>query len=199
MPVWILTALLIGLAGNLDNLGVGVAYGARRIGVPASSNLLIALVAALGSAVLGYAGSGLGHALNPAAASVIRCIIAVGLWMLWPRPAQNPSNWSFTRRRRTRASPETSRSAALMLSVGLGINTWAGGFSGGLVGVPAWALALATGGLKLRDAVVRRVAPQANSGPVARDSGERRCRHPADPRWSQERHLGRRSGAVVRL
>lgn len=32
-----------------------------------------------------------------------------------------------------------------MLSVGLGINAWAGGFSGGLVGVPAWALALATG------------------------------------------------------
>lgn len=87
--MWILTAVLIGLAGNLDNLGVGVAYGARRIGIPFLSNLLIALVATVGTGLLAYTGGSLKHLLSPAVAGAVSasCIIAVGFWVLWPRRA----------------------------------------------------------------------------------------------------------------
>jgi len=44
-----LTALLLSLSSNLDNVGVGVAYGIRRISVPFSSNLVIALITGTGT------------------------------------------------------------------------------------------------------------------------------------------------------
>ena len=153
MPVWILTALLIGLASNLDNLGVGVSYGARRIGIPFLSNLMIALVATVGTGLLAYTGGSLKHLLSPAVAGAVSasCIISVGFWVLWPRRAGkepiemviHPEEADIDH------SGDISLREALALSVGLGVNAWAGGFSGGLVGVPAWAIALAAGGFSI--------------------------------------------------
>jgi putative sporulation protein YtaF len=40
----IATVLILALSSNLDNLGVGVAYGTRKITLPFSSNLLIAAI-----------------------------------------------------------------------------------------------------------------------------------------------------------
>ena len=37
--------VLIGISANLDNLGVGIAYGVRRINIPPLSNLIIAVIA----------------------------------------------------------------------------------------------------------------------------------------------------------
>ncbi len=151
--MWISTALLIGLAGNLDNLGVGVAYGARRIGIPFSSNLLIAVVATLGTATFALAGGSLKHLLQSAAAGAIgaTCIIAVGVWVIWPRRAREESIELILHPEEADVdrSGDISLSEALALSIGLGVNAWAGGFSGGLVGVPAWGVALATGGFSL--------------------------------------------------
>ena len=45
----LLTILLLALSCNLDNVGVGIAYGARGIGIPLASNLLIALITAAGT------------------------------------------------------------------------------------------------------------------------------------------------------
>ena len=153
MPVWILTALLIGLAGNLDNLGAGVAYGARRIGIPFLSNLLIAVVATVGTGFLAYAGASLKHLLSPAVAGAVSaaCIIAVGFWVLWPRRVvEEPIELVLhPEEADVDHSGDISLSEALALSIGLGVNAWAGGFSGGLVGVPAWAIALATGGFSI--------------------------------------------------
>lgn len=116
MPVWVLTALLIGLVGNLDNFGVDVAYG-----VPASSNLLTAVVAALGTAALGYAGTGLSRVLHPAAAR------EESLELVF-HPEEADSD----------LSGDILPSEALMLSVGLGINAWAGGFSYATLWGGAW-------------------------------------------------------------
>ncbi len=153
MPVWILTTLLIGLAGNLDNLGVGVAYGARRIGIPFLSNLLIAVVATVGTGFLAYAGASLKHLLSPAVAGAVSaaCIIAVGFWVLWARRVvEEPIELVLhPEEADVDHSGDISLSEALALSIGLGVNAWAGGFSGGLVGVPAWAIALATGGFSI--------------------------------------------------
>ncbi len=157
MAHWILPAILIGIAGNLDNLGVGVAYGARRIGIPAGPNLFIALVAGAGTLVMGYAGSGIGHALAPAMANALGalCIMAVGVWVLWPRkphpdtadPAKGPIRLIHNPEQADEdRSGDISLAESLALSVALGINAWAGGLGGGLVGVPPWALAVSTAG-----------------------------------------------------
>lgn len=156
MANWILPAVLIGIAGNLDNLGVGVAYGARSIGIPALPNLFIALVAALGAFLMGYAGFGIGVALSPEVANVTGalCIIGVGVWVLWPRraqgtagdPARDPIGLIHNPERADEdSSGDISLMESLALAVALGINAWAGGLGGGLVGVPPWALALTTG------------------------------------------------------
>lgn len=156
MAHWILPAILIGIAGNLDNLGVGVAYGARRIGIPALPNLFIAAVAAVGTLVMGYAGSGIGYILPPETANAAGavCIMAVGVWVLWPRrpkqttetPARGPIGLIHNPEQADEdLSGDISLMESLALSVALGINAWAGGLGGGLVGVPPWALALSTG------------------------------------------------------
>ena len=43
-PMHIVTILILALSSNLDNLGVGVAYGTRKIKLSLSSNLLIAAI-----------------------------------------------------------------------------------------------------------------------------------------------------------
>jgi putative sporulation protein YtaF len=47
----ILTILIIALSSNMDNLGVGLAYGTRRIRLPFSSNLLIAVITSCGTLI----------------------------------------------------------------------------------------------------------------------------------------------------
>lgn len=47
----ILTILILALSSNLDNLGVGLAYGTRKIRLPLSSNLLIALITSCGTLI----------------------------------------------------------------------------------------------------------------------------------------------------
>ncbi len=44
-----LTALLIALSCNLDNVGVGISYGARGIKIPFVTNLFIALITGTGT------------------------------------------------------------------------------------------------------------------------------------------------------
>lgn len=156
MAQWMFAAIAIGIAGNLDNLGVGIAYGARRIGIPALPNLFIALVAALGTLLLGYAGSSIGHALSPQVANILGavCIMAVGVWVLWPRrpkeaisPQKGPIGLiQHPEQADEDLSGDISLGESLALAVALGINAWAGGFGGAMAGVPPWALALATGG-----------------------------------------------------
>ncbi len=174
-------AVLIGIAGNLDNLGVGVAYGVRKIGIPFRSNFFIALVAAAGTLVVAYAGLGIGHVLRPEIANIIgsAVIIAVGIWVLWPRRAPAPSTATkdaiglvyHPEQADVDLSGDISVMESLALSVGLGLNAWAGGFGGGMVGLPPWLLALATGLLSFATLLagehVGRRAPGSWLGPKA--------------------------------
>lgn len=151
----IILVTLIGIAGNLDNLGVGVAYGVRKIGIPFGSNLFIALIAAIGTAVVAYAGLGIAHVLAANVANDIGAgvIIAVGIWVLWPRRVEQPEEPAkdaiglvhHPEQADIDLSGDISIAESLALSVGLGINAWAGGFGGGLVGLSPWLLALSTG------------------------------------------------------
>ena len=82
--------LTIGIASNLDNLAVGVAYGIRRISLPARSNLAIAGIAFIFSVVAASAGSLLGHHLTDRVAAVTGAVllIGIGIWAM-PKPEKN--------------------------------------------------------------------------------------------------------------
>jgi len=76
--------LTIAVASNLDNLAVGVAYGIRRIVIPAPSNLAIAGIAFAFSALAAVAGTYAGHLMSARSADLSGAvlIIGIGIWML---------------------------------------------------------------------------------------------------------------------
>lgn len=57
---WI-SIILIGIAANLDNLGIGLAYGVKRVKIPVLSNAVIAIMSMIVTFVAVTAG---GRLLN---------------------------------------------------------------------------------------------------------------------------------------
>lgn len=152
----LLQVLLIGVASNLDNLAVGVAYGIRRISVPTLPNLTIAAIAFAFSAISAVAGAELGHYLPPRLADVLGAliIIGIGVWMLplrgrapvaAPPPAsRRPSVMTILREPELADrdhSHEISLSESLLLGVALSINCLTNGVPAGLWKLNAWHVA----------------------------------------------------------
>lgn len=147
----LLTALAIGVAANLDNGGVGVAYGLRRIRVPLFPNLLIALIGAAGTAIFGWAGQHLALVIPPQWGNWLGAlvIIGVGLWVLVGNlPHRTPSGHADATDPDALSvlidpaladrdlSGDISLGEASLLGVALGVNAWAGGLGAGLLGIP---------------------------------------------------------------
>ncbi|MEK3936901.1 manganese efflux pump [Sporosarcina sp. FSL W7-1349] len=79
-----LTVLIIGVAANLDNLGISVAYGLRSNRIPFLYNLVISLIS-MGCAYLSMtAGSWLAEYFSAFLANVLGGILLIGLgaWIL---------------------------------------------------------------------------------------------------------------------
>ena len=78
------TAIFLALASNLDNVGVGVAYGMRRVRVPFTSNLLIAAITASGTLLSMLFGSTIGKLLSGGLASILAggVLIVMGSWVV---------------------------------------------------------------------------------------------------------------------
>lgn len=78
-----LPALLLALSSNLDNVGVGVAYGIRRVCVPFASNLVIALITGISSLAAMLAGKTIGSYLEPRVAHFLggALLIGLGIWV----------------------------------------------------------------------------------------------------------------------
>lgn len=90
---WI-TIILIGIAANLDNLGIGLAYGAKQTKIPIGSNIMIAFISMFVTFVAVFTGGAITVFISPSIASLsgslLLCII--GLWTLWSsRPSNNYS------------------------------------------------------------------------------------------------------------
>lgn len=79
----IVSILLLALSSNLDNVGVGTAYGVRKIRIPFSSNVVIALITSTGTWLSMLMGKRIGMILNPQLAGYLGAslIIAVGVWV----------------------------------------------------------------------------------------------------------------------
>jgi putative sporulation protein YtaF len=80
----LVTILMLAISCNLDNVGVGIAYGARGIGIPLPSNLLIALITAAGTGLCIVFGQQIFQVL-PGEVGVLlgaALLIGMGVWVI---------------------------------------------------------------------------------------------------------------------
>ncbi len=75
--------LLMAISCNLDNVGIGIAYGARGISIPLGSNLLIAAITTLGTFLSTAFGRSLFLFLKPETANHLgsAILIGAGVWV----------------------------------------------------------------------------------------------------------------------
>jgi putative sporulation protein YtaF len=80
----LITILLLAISCNLDNVGVGIAYGARGVGIPLVSNLLIALITAGGTGLCIIFGQQIFQVLPSEAAVLLGAVLLVGMgvWVI---------------------------------------------------------------------------------------------------------------------
>jgi putative sporulation protein YtaF len=82
-PLHVLSILLLAISSNLDNVGVGTAYGTRKISIPFSSNIVIALITSTGTWLSMLVGTNIGMLMDTRLAGYLGAsiIIAVGVWI----------------------------------------------------------------------------------------------------------------------
>ncbi|MGG6314272.1 sporulation membrane protein YtaF [Paenibacillus macerans] len=155
----LLAVIAIGLASNLDNAGVGIAYGVRKIHIPWYSNLAIAIISLLATLVSGLFGSWLSSWIHPWVGQMLGTIVivGVGIWVLLqpfiekkPVPPDNGTN-PLTRllRNPEEADKDSSKSISLgesiLLGIALAMNALAGGFNAGITQLNIWYTSVSVG------------------------------------------------------
>lgn len=86
-----LSALMIGLAANLDNFGIGVSYGIRKIRIPFVSNFFIAALSGIIVALSVSAGHILSHFVGLANILGALLIIVIGVWVGLNKTSSEPA------------------------------------------------------------------------------------------------------------
>ncbi|MBX6354043.1 MAG: manganese efflux pump [Thermoflavifilum sp.] len=141
---WI-TLIAIAVASNLDNAGVGIAYGVRRIRISWLANLVIAIISGLATWASGWLGRALVAYMPGRAAAWMGAVVmaAVGLWVMSePWRSRRPSRPPRTVVARILRDPVTadfdgsqtiSLLEALVLGVALAVNALVGGFDAGIL------------------------------------------------------------------
>ncbi|MFA4901895.1 MAG: sporulation membrane protein YtaF [Desulfobaccales bacterium] len=78
------TIFLLALACSLDNIGIGIAYGVRRISIPFGTNLLIALLTAGGTLLVMLSGHLVTRLIHPQTAILLGGVIIIlaGAWVV---------------------------------------------------------------------------------------------------------------------
>ncbi len=89
--------LLLAIAANLDNLGVGVAYGLRRRYIPSLSNFVIAVISAGLTLFAMLIGKWLERVLPVRVANGVGAliIIGVGIWVCWESVILPSYLWTY--------------------------------------------------------------------------------------------------------
>jgi len=80
----VLTAFLIALSCNLDNVGVGISYGARGIRLPFHTNLYIALLTAGGTCLAMVFGGKTFLLISPESGAILggAILLVMGAWVI---------------------------------------------------------------------------------------------------------------------
>ncbi len=154
----LITVMAIAVASNLDNAGVGIAYGVRKIHFSFLANFIIAVISGICTWLAGVVGSTLTHYLPAQTTAWVGAIvmILVGLWVLsepWrskrrkddeeqkqnvvQRILRDPTAADFDQ------SKSISLKEAVVLGFALAINAFAGGFDAGVVHISVLITALA--------------------------------------------------------
>jgi len=158
----IFTVLVIAIASNLDNAGVGIAYGARNISISWLANGLIALISGVATELAGATGTVLSHYISTRVAAWAGGLVmlAVGLWVFsepWRtalrqhraddvgetsegvvrKILRDPVAADFDR------SQTISLKEASILGIALALNALAGGFDAGAVHIGVTVTAVA--------------------------------------------------------
>lgn len=146
----LITIIAIGIASNLDNAGVGIAYGVRKIYISTFSNFMIALISFTGTLIAGYFGIWISQWVPHFVGNVIGAtvIISVGVWVLWqpfigkkerkkePEKIKRKNFITGLLRRPEEADFDQSKSLSIfesiVLGIALSINALAGGLDAGL-------------------------------------------------------------------
>lgn len=155
----ILICILIAIAANLDNLGVGIAYGIQKIKISHRSNLVITVISFIATWLSGAVGEAISLYLSPAIANISGAVLlfGVGVWVFINpimtaikenTPIVDLNLFGTTRiyigpteimRYPERADMDHSRDLgdweAIMLGIALSINALAGGFDAGTIGI----------------------------------------------------------------
>lgn len=78
------TTGLLALSSNLDNIGIGISYGIRRVNIPFGSNLMIALITSIGTLISVLLGQTIYLFLSQHTAVLLggALIIAAGIWVV---------------------------------------------------------------------------------------------------------------------
>jgi putative sporulation protein YtaF len=160
----IIAVFLLALSSNLDNVGIGVSYGVRRIYIPFHSNLIIALITSTGTFVSMAVGSQITTFINPNIANAMGALMigGTGVWIFIqeisrreeaecyePQPCRktNLSNQSFFGKlilvlehpflADRDFSGHISMKEALLLGLALTLNNVTNGVGAGLLGLNA--------------------------------------------------------------
>ena len=150
---------LIGIASNLDNAGVGIAYGIRKIRISWFNNFIIAFFGFLFTLLAGFFGNWIALFISEFTANLIGAIILgiIGVFILC-QPflgkrntggskdgnvlmgiLRNPEKADFD------GSKTISFSEAIVLGIALSINNIAGGFDAGVTNLNLWLTATISG------------------------------------------------------
>ncbi|MCJ8011342.1 sporulation membrane protein YtaF [Paenibacillus sp. KQZ6P-2] len=154
-----LSSISIALASNLDNAGVGAAYGVRKIRIPFLASTVIAFMGFLLTLIGGIFGKVIALWMPPLICNIIGMIIlvAIGLWvMLQPflqekevkreNPQglikdilKNPETADFNQ------SKTVDFKESVILGIALSINNLAGGFDAGITHINIWETSIFSG------------------------------------------------------
>ena len=79
----ILAIALLAISSNLDNVGVGTSYGARRINIAFNANLLIAFVTTTGTFLSMVTGNEIRNFVDPNIANALGALMigGTGVWI----------------------------------------------------------------------------------------------------------------------
>ena len=135
---WI-TIILIGIAANLDNLGIGLAYGMKRTKIPLLSNVTIAVMSMIVTYIAVKAGSMIITYISADLASLLGSLFlcAIGLWTLLSNKFSNKEFLEHPEQFDADKNHIISFRESIPLGCILCINCLAGGIAIGANGISA--------------------------------------------------------------
>ncbi|MEK4762945.1 manganese efflux pump [Viridibacillus sp. FSL E2-0187] len=135
---WV-TIILMGVAANLDNLGIGLAYGVKQTKIPMISNVTIAFVAMVITYIAVIAGSEVTRYISTHSASLIGSFLlcGIGLWTLLSTSFKNQDCLKNPETMDRDMNRIISVRESIPLGLALSANCLAGGIGIGANGISA--------------------------------------------------------------